>query len=870
MASSKKNEQCWHVANTPLIFRVMHIEYIDEDQYLITLHLTHGQFSWTIKRLFKYLNGSCKKQQKSEHMAEKTPSDSTKRMEELKYLKEDLTITLKKILHKSYYGMMEFLGISPLSFIKDLGPKGPEGFILKALGRHRLHHLPCLWLKCWLVVKDSFLLYMSRDHEVLYVMLFDPELKVLLEEDKSSEPQDLVGEDRINPKLQILVEEERINPELQVSVEEQRINPELQVSVEEERINPELQVSVEEERINPELQVSVEEERNNPELQVLEENCKVSMCIQNARREMTIKCNSYRQAQWWKEEIDHLSEHCDFLKTHRFDGFAPPRSDSLTKWYVNGSGYFSDLADALEKAEEEIFITDWWINPEIFLKCPAKNTYWRLDHILKRKAEAGVKVSVLLYKEITFARGINSSYSKRTLMDLHPNIKVMRHPDDVASGVFLWSHHEKMVAIDQSVAFMGGLDLAFGRWDDNNYRLTDVVESCTDIQGACSDPETKGNDVPVAGRADEEKDYNNFFFTKDWEKLNNPYEDNVDQTHVPRIPWRDVGALVYGKAARDLARHFIQRWNFTKNSMMKCNTTIYPYLLPKSHTTADMLPFTEPEMAKASVQVLRSVGQWSAGTFECSIQKAYVDTIKNSQHYIYIENQFFISVDETAGTSCADKTPKISNGIADAIVDRILHAHKNGQKYRVFVAIPLLTGFGGDISKGVSDGMRAVLHYTYSTISCGKKSIISRLETEMKDEWRQYFSLCSMRTHSELIYINSKLLIADDRRYIIGSANINNRSLLGYRDSELAVLVVDDQRVPSLMNREEYEAGPLALALRKECFRVLLGAAVDIDDPVSDHFFTKVWNKIAHSNTSIYETLSTRPSNQAQSEQARE
>lgn len=34
--------------------------------------------------------------------------------------------------------------------------------------------------------------------------------------------------------------------------------------------------------------------------------------------------------------------------------------DGLIDRYVNGSGYFSDLADALEKAKEEIFITDWW------------------------------------------------------------------------------------------------------------------------------------------------------------------------------------------------------------------------------------------------------------------------------------------------------------------------------------------------------------------------------------------------------------------------------------------------------------------------------------------------------------------------------
>ena len=118
----------------------------------------------------------------------------------------------------------------------------------------------------------------------------------------------------------------------------------------------------------------------------------------------------------------------------------------------------------------------------------------------------------MLYKEVELALGINSEYSKRTLMHLHPNVKVappsqslcvsmcslslcvcvceymcftssitchpyiqvMRHPDHVSSSVYLWAHHEKIVVIDQSVAFVGGIDLAYGRWDDREHRLTDV------------------------------------------------------------------------------------------------------------------------------------------------------------------------------------------------------------------------------------------------------------------------------------------------------------------------------------------------------------------------------------------------------------
>lgn len=45
------------------------------------------------------------------------------------------------------------------------------------------------------------------------------------------------------------------------------------------------------------------------------------------------------------------------------------------------------VADAIEGAKEEIFIADWWLSPEIYLKRPAVDgDYWRLDKLLQRKA----------------------------------------------------------------------------------------------------------------------------------------------------------------------------------------------------------------------------------------------------------------------------------------------------------------------------------------------------------------------------------------------------------------------------------------------------------------------------------------------------
>lgn len=56
--------------------------------------------------------------------------------------------------------------------------------------------------------------------------------------------------------------------------------------------------------------------------------------------------------------------------------------------YVDACGYFADIASALENATEEIFITDWWLTPELFLRRPVLHMTddSRLDRILHRKA----------------------------------------------------------------------------------------------------------------------------------------------------------------------------------------------------------------------------------------------------------------------------------------------------------------------------------------------------------------------------------------------------------------------------------------------------------------------------------------------------
>jgi len=46
-------------------------------------------------------------------------------------------------------------------------------------------------------------------------------------------------------------------------------------------------------------------------------------------------------------------------------------------------------------------VKDWWLTPELYLRRPAAyHPEWRLDRILKRKAEQGVKIYVIVYKEV--------------------------------------------------------------------------------------------------------------------------------------------------------------------------------------------------------------------------------------------------------------------------------------------------------------------------------------------------------------------------------------------------------------------------------------------------------------------------------------
>ena len=171
------------------------------------------------------------------------------------------------------------------------------------------------------------------------------------------------------------------------------------------------------------------------------------------------------------------------------------------------------------------------------------------------------------------------------------------------------------------------------------------------------------------------KDYTNFIL-KDFTELNQPFADLIDRTRTPRMPWHDISCVVVGQASRDVARHFIERWNACKLEKARDNLS-YPYLMPKSYNDIridhNFWPKAKVRLDRVTCQVLRSAANWSTGfiesdTYEQSIHEAYVETITKAQHYIYIENQFFISL--------GFPDTIVKNQIAESLYKRITRAHR--------------------------------------------------------------------------------------------------------------------------------------------------------------------------------------------------
>lgn len=429
------------------------------------------------------------------------------------------------------------------------------------------------------------------------------------------------------------------------------------------------------------------------------------------------------------------------------------------KWYVDGRDYFWAVSVALEQARETIYIADWWLSPELFLRRPPHhNQEFRLDQILKRKAEAGVKIYVSVYKEVQAALACNSEHTKHALQALCPegtpgygNIRIMRHPDhnpfeNAADMTMYWAHHEKFIIIDYAIGFIGGLDLCFGRWDARHHPLADIH------------PEGVEEEIWPG------QDFNNnrimdFKNVQDWK------QNELSKADYGRMPWHDVCMAVIGPCVFDIAEHFVLRWNFVKRDKYKRDERFDWIILegregddenligvqrPKhpvgDYITHPLTPLSTKNLdgrGTVRAQIVRSSADWSSGILrDHSIQNAYCDIIRNAQHYVYIENQFFI-------TATGEHQSPIHNTIGKAIVDAVVKAGKDGRKFRVIVVLPAIPGFAGDLRDNAATGTRAIMDYQYKSICRGEHSIFEQVKAQGVDPTKHIFFF-NLRSYDRL------------------------------------------------------------------------------------------------------------------------
>ncbi|KAH8902408.1 phospholipase D [Coniochaeta sp. PMI_546] len=541
--------------------------------------------------------------------------------------------------------------------------------------------------------------------------------------------------------------------------------------------------------------------------------------ILTSERKVTLFSRNQHIVRQFEESITEMLKATPWHIRNRFGSFAPVRTGVHAQWLVDGRDYMWNVSRAINMARDVIYIHDWWLSPELYMRRPACiSQKWRLDRLLQKKAKEGVKIFIIIYRNVEAAVPIDSEYTKFSLLNLHPNIFVQRSPNQLKKNQFFFAHHEKICIVDHDVAFVGGIDLCFGRWDCPQHPVGD--DKPTGFENT-EDPKDAEHCQLFPG-----KDYSNPR-VQDFFRLNEPYEEMYDRSRIPRMPWHDVSMQVVGQPARDLTRHFVQRWNYVRRGRKPTRPT--PFLLPPpdyKKEDLDALGLT----GTCEVQILRSACTWSLGIddTESSIQSAYIKMIEESDHFVYIENQFFITSTETLNN-------KMVNRIGDALVERAMRAHENDEDWRAVIVIPLMPGFQNEVNEQDGTSVRLILQCQFRSICRGEHSIFGRLRAAgfAPEDYIQFFSLRQWGKignnllTTEQLYIHAKVIVVDDRVALIGSANINERSMLGNRDSECAAIVRDTDMLWSTMGGKPYRVGRFAHTLRLRLMREHLGLDVD-------------------------------------------
>jgi phospholipase D1/2 len=512
------------------------------------------------------------------------------------------------------------------------------------------------------------------------------------------------------------------------------------------------------------------------------------------------------------------------------------------------SGYFADLNAAILAANKFIFVVDWSFHPSMMIQGGDYTAANTIGALLLKQAQSGVTVAVLTWLHVGPSRAEQqfspTDVPNDTMGDV---LRAIASAAGLGDGSeVLWrtdyrkqgfSHHQKFVVMDDGTGraelkvFYGGIDLTKGRYDCSDHP---VMASAAGKRFWSS---MTCNGVPY-----------NDWYNNEWSEYSLDPQlppDAAFTSVAPREPWHDVHAQLQGPVAWDFAREFVTRWRtVTSASQGSIDSASIQRIEKLFASLFDRGNFVQqwerqPSDRKWAAQLLHSIEQmhWSAEwdnpgwgakrkesvwgpkgqPFERSIQNSYLRAIARAERFIHIENQYFIGSGALWGKGRLARST-VTNAIPEALVNRIKYMIGKGRDFHVYIHIPMMPEGGAVPSIGnVNPGIRAL---EWRTIGYMIDEVRQAAQAKGKI-WSEFLSFyCLMRSDASgengpppginhytsrsatlnqarinlcrdnqryMVYIHCKLMIVDDRFLILGSANGNERSMAGNRDTEICV-----------------------------------------------------------------------------------
>jgi len=253
---------------------------------------------------------------------------------------------------------------------------------------------------------------------------------------------------------------------------------------------------------------------------------------------------------------------------------------------VDGSEYFSAVRAALAGAQRDIFILGWDIDSRMWLVPGGANDGFPeplrefLDALLAERPQLHIHVlswdfALLFALEREWLGRLKFGWLTRSRLHFELD---SHHPTGA-------SHHQKLVIVDDALAFVSGFDITFNRWDTPRHSPAE------------------------------------------------PARHNPDGTRYP--PFHDVGALVDGEAARALGELARERWR------RATGLTVRP---PGPKTGSVSWPAGAAiAISDVELAIVRTEPAFDGAPAITEAKQLHLDAIAAATKSIFAENQYFTS-----------------------------------------------------------------------------------------------------------------------------------------------------------------------------------------------------------------------------------